>query len=63
LENWISKGKVKSPKEEEQNREFYYLSDFLKDNGFEHYEVSNFAKPGFIPDTILRIGNIRNTLE
>ncbi|WP_250255734.1 radical SAM family heme chaperone HemW [Chryseobacterium sp. Marseille-Q3244] len=47
LDNWISKGKVKSPKEEEQNREFYYLSDFLKDNGFEHYEVSNFAKPGF----------------
>lgn len=47
LENWISKGKVKSLKEEEQNREFYYLSDFLKDNGFEHYEVSNFAKPGF----------------
>ena len=47
LENWISKGKVISPKEEEQNREFYYLSDFLKDNGFEHYEVSNFAKPGF----------------
>ncbi|QBA22251.1 radical SAM family heme chaperone HemW [Chryseobacterium indologenes] len=47
LENWISKGKVKSPREEEQNREFYYLSDFLKDHGFEHYEVSNFAKPGF----------------
>ncbi|ROI03004.1 radical SAM family heme chaperone HemW [Chryseobacterium sp. G0240] len=47
LENWISKGKVLSPKEEEQNREFYYLSDFLKDHGFEHYEVSNFAKPGF----------------
>jgi oxygen-independent coproporphyrinogen-3 oxidase len=47
LENWISKGKIKSPKEEEQNKEFYYLSDFLKENGFEHYEVSNFAKPGF----------------
>lgn len=47
LENWISKGRIKSPKEEEQNREFYYLSDFLKDNGFDHYEVSNFAKPGF----------------
>ncbi|MDR2236664.1 MAG: radical SAM family heme chaperone HemW [Chryseobacterium sp.] len=47
LENWISKGKIKSPKEEEQNREFYYLSDFLKDHGFEHYEVSNFARPGF----------------
>ncbi|PQA92627.1 coproporphyrinogen III oxidase [Chryseobacterium shigense] len=47
LESWILKGKVASPKEEEQNKEFYYLSDFLKDNGFDHYEVSNFAKPGF----------------
>lgn len=47
LENWISKGKVKSPREEEQNKEFYYLSDFLKDHGFEHYEISNFAKPEF----------------
>lgn len=47
LENWISKGKVASLREEEQNKEFYYMSDFLKGNGFEHYEVSNFAKPGF----------------
>lgn len=47
LENWISKGKVSNPKEEEQNREFYYMIDFLKDHGFDHYEVSNFAKEGF----------------
>ncbi|MFY1045006.1 radical SAM family heme chaperone HemW [Chryseobacterium sp. GP-SGM7] len=47
LENWIAKGKVTNPKEEEQNREFYYMIDFLKDHGFDHYEVSNFAKPGF----------------
>ncbi|WP_426475802.1 radical SAM family heme chaperone HemW [Chryseobacterium balustinum] len=47
LENWISKGKVSKPKEEEQNREFYYMIDFLKDHGFDHYEVSNFAKDGF----------------
>ena len=47
LENWISKGKVMSPKEEEQNKEFYYMIDFLKDHDFEHYEISNFAKPGF----------------
>ena len=47
LNDWILKGKVANPKEEEQNKEFYYLSDFLKDNGFDHYEVSNFAKPGF----------------
>lgn len=47
LENWVSKGKISNPKEEEQNREFYYMIDFLKDHGFKHYEVSNFAKPGF----------------
>lgn len=47
LNDWIQKGKVSNPREEEQNKEFYYLSDFLKDNGFEHYEISNFAKPGF----------------
>ncbi|WP_294271388.1 radical SAM family heme chaperone HemW [uncultured Chryseobacterium sp.] len=47
LENWIKKGKVSNPREEEQNSEFYYLSSFLKDHGFDHYEISNFAKPGF----------------
>jgi len=47
LESWISKNKIQAPKESEQNKEFYYLSDFLKDNGFEHYEISNFGKPGF----------------
>ena len=47
LEKWISNGKVPHPKEEEQNREFYYMIDFLKDHSFEHYEISNFAKKGF----------------
>ncbi len=47
LNSWIAKGKVSTPKEEEQNQEFYYMLDFLKDHGFDHYEISNFAKPGF----------------
>ncbi|HBR12814.1 MAG TPA: coproporphyrinogen III oxidase [Chryseobacterium sp.] len=47
LEKWIEKGKVNSPEETEQNQEFYYMTDFLKDNGFDHYEISNFGKPGF----------------
>lgn len=47
LEKWIANGKVSNPKEEEQNREFYYMIDFLKDHEFEHYEISNFAKKGF----------------
>lgn len=47
LESWISKNKINAPKESEQNKEFYYMSDFLKENGFDHYEISNFGKPGF----------------
>ncbi|KFC20109.1 coproporphyrinogen III oxidase [Chryseobacterium sp. FH1] len=47
LEKWIENGKVSSPEESEQNQEFYYMSDFLKDSGFDHYEISNFGKPGF----------------
>ena len=47
LENWITKGKISPPKENTQNEEFYYLVDFLKDNGFDHYEISNFGKPNF----------------
>ena len=47
LEKWIANGKISNPKEEEQNREFYYMIDFLKDHNFEHYEISNFAKKGF----------------
>lgn len=47
LEKWIENGKINSPKESEQNQEFYYMTDFLKKNGFEHYEISNFGKPGF----------------
>ena len=47
LNQWIKQQKIAAPKEAEQNREFYYMSDFLKDHGFDHYEISNFGKPGF----------------
>ena len=47
LNTWISQGKIAAPKEAEQHEEFFYMTDFLKDNGFDHYEISNFGKPGF----------------
>ena len=47
LNTWISQGKIVAPKEAEQHEEFFYMTDFLKDNGFDHYEISNFGKPGF----------------
>ena len=47
LSQWIKQSRISAPKESEQNREFYYMSEFLKDHGFDHYEISNFGKPGF----------------
>ena len=47
LNDWISKGKVLHPEEEEQNKEFYFMIDYLKEQGFSHYEISNFAKPNY----------------
>lgn len=47
LSSWISEGKIAAPNEAEQNQEFFYMTDFLKDHGFDHYEISNFGKPNF----------------
>ncbi len=47
LSSWISEGKIAAPNESEQNQEFFYMSDFFKDHGFDHYEISNFGKPNF----------------
>lgn len=35
------------PDEDTVSDMYLYLSDYLKLNGFEHYEISNFAKKGF----------------
>ena len=47
LENWVLKKKLDAPSESLQDEEFHYMSAFLKEHGFEHYEISNFAKPDF----------------
>jgi len=46
--NWRKKGKFKELSPDEAANEFEYIIDSLCDNGYEHYEVSNFSKPGFI---------------
>ena len=44
---YLKKGKIKTIDEEKSVMQFGILMKFAKDNGFEHYEISNFAKPGF----------------
>lgn len=39
--------KVKEMDPDELANQYEYIRNYLRENGFEHYEVSNFAKPGF----------------
>ncbi len=46
LAHQIAKGKTPEPKTEQAAEQFEILVETLCNNGFEHYEISNFAKPG-----------------
>ncbi len=45
LENWIRKGRLALVDEAAAERQFFILSENLQQAGYEHYEISNFAKP------------------
>jgi len=46
LDNLIRKGKAKNISENLSIEHFKYLLNRMDDNGFVHYEISNFSKPG-----------------
>lgn len=46
LDQMIRKKKYADVDAEQQRRQFFQLMDFAAANAFEHYEISNFAKPG-----------------
>ena len=45
--NRMRRGKLPLPKEELEAEMFEYIITELERSGFEHYEISNFSKPGF----------------
>ena len=45
--NRMRRGKLPLPKEEVEAEMFEYIIAELERAGFEHYEISNFSKPGF----------------
>ncbi len=47
LSSFINKGKLPSIDDEQSAVQFQYLLKTLLDNGFEHYEISNFCLPSY----------------
>jgi oxygen-independent coproporphyrinogen III oxidase len=47
LDKLIKTSKVADVDNDKQARQFLLLMEWLREKGYEHYEVSNFAKPGF----------------
>jgi len=43
----IENGNLRLPDEDLERQMYWYVKDFLELNGYKHYEISNFAKPGF----------------
>ena len=46
LDNWLKKGRLDQIPDELGIRQFKLLIEELSDAGYEHYEISNFAKKG-----------------
>ncbi len=47
LHQWREQGKITLPCDDEQAEMFEWAMDYLKVSGYNHYEISNFAKPGY----------------
>ena len=47
LDKFIQKGIIKAPDDEVAQEQFHILVATLKENGFIHYELSNFSKPDY----------------
>lgn len=46
LDSMIARNKKEAVDPEKQARQFLLLMDWMQEAGYEHYEISNFAKPG-----------------
>ena len=47
LKVMVEEGKIKLPDEEIEREMYWITKELLENNGYKHYEISNFAKEGF----------------
>ena len=45
--NWLKRGKMKSVNDDLAAQHLEWMMSFLEDRGYQHYEISNFCKPGY----------------
>jgi oxygen-independent coproporphyrinogen-3 oxidase len=48
LQKMINSGKAENVNPDKQSEQFLLLMQWLEEAGYDHYEISNFAKPGFL---------------
>lgn len=46
MDKWYKEGKIRLPEEETEREMYHFGINFLKSQGYKHYEISNFAKEG-----------------
>lgn len=47
LEKMVKSKEVELPDEDIERKMYWYVKQFLKEHGYNHYEISNFSKEGF----------------
>ena len=63
LQKMISLKKKTDINPDQQARQFLLLMKWMRDAGYEHYEISNFAKPGSGAGITAVTGRVKNILE
>ena len=47
MTNWVEAGQLVLPDEDEEREMHWAVDDFLTEQGFEHYEISSYCRPGY----------------